>query len=201
MKRTFLIAVLAILSASSLWADELGTDRQWIERVEGTFGIPASGDVTSAVNLGFGGGLSFGYRLDRHFSVSIASGYYQYNIKTVPSGYIGGNFSYVPIESVFSYNFGDGEFRPYLSFGIGAALNTYTLSSSVQGSTLQTTAYETGLLLSPAIGFLEVLGPRTALFLEGRVDMDIRSNSSLGMGNGTPSIFIPIQAGLAFFVI
>jgi len=207
MKKTLLLALFSVLLTSSLWADEvepsdqLGPNQRWVERVEGTFGIPASGDVTSAVNLGFGGGLSFGYRFDPHFSISVASGYYQYDLKNVPSSNTGGNFAYIPLDMVFNYNFGDGEFRPYLSLGIGAAFNTYTLNSNEQGSAVQTIGYETGFFLSPAVGFLEVISPRAAIFVEGRMDMDMRSNNSLGMGNGTPSIFIPIQAGLTFFVI
>jgi hypothetical protein len=205
MKKILVLAFLAALSASPLWADEivadqpdqLGTNQQWIERVEGTLGFPASSDTSSALNMGFGGGLAFGYRLDGHLSVSIASGYYQYNVKNAPAANTGSSLSYVPLESVFSYNFGNGSFRPYVSFGIGAAFNTYTLFSGA----LQTNSFETSFFMSPAIGFLQVLSPRAALFVEGRMDMDFRANNSLGIADGTPSIFIPIQAGLTFFVI
>lgn len=201
MKKTLLTALMLTLVSGSLWADELGSNRQWIERVEGAFAVPASGDSASQLDLGFGGGLALGYRLDSHSSVSIASGYYQYDLKNDPAGYVGGNFSYVPLDAVFTYNFGDGEFRPYVSFGAGAAFNTYTLSINTQGSTVESHAYETGLFLSPAIGFFEVIGPKAAFFMEARADMDFRSNNTLGMSNGAPSIFVPIQAGLAFFVI
>jgi opacity protein-like surface antigen len=209
MKKILVLAFLAALSASSLWAEELvtsepdpfGPNQQWIERVEGTFGVPASSDVSSAVNLGFGGGLAIGYRLEPHLSISLSSGYYQYSIKNIPSANTGGYFSYVPLETVINCNFGDGTFRPYVSFGVGAAFNTYSLSSSAQGSALQSNVYETSFFMSPAIGFLQIISPRAALFLEARADMDFRSNTALGMANGMPSIFIPIQAGLTFFVI
>jgi opacity protein-like surface antigen len=201
MKRILVLAFLAALSTSPLWADELGPHQEWIERVEGTLAFPDSNDTTSALNVGFGGGLSMGYRLDENFSISIASGYYQYDIKNIPANYNGGYFSYVPLESVFTYHFGDGPFRPYVSFGIGAAFNTYSLSSNVQGSTLQTNSYETSFFMSPAVGFLQIISPQAALFVEGRMDMDYRANNALGLADGTPSIFIPIQAGLAFFVI
>jgi len=210
MKKILALAFLTVLSVSPLWADELvavqpdelGPNQQWIERVEGTLGAPASSDASSALNLGFGGGLAIGYRLEPHLSLSVASGYYQYAVKNIPSGNTGGYFSYVPLETVINYNFGAGSFRPYVSFGIGAAFNTYSLTSSVQGSSLQTNVYETSLFLSPAVGFLQVISPKAAIFVEGRVDMDFRSNGgSVGMSNGTPSVFIPIQAGLTFFVI
>jgi hypothetical protein len=202
MKKILLLVFLAGLSLSPLWADEvltstpdqLGPNQQWIERVEGTLGVPASSDTSSALNLGFGGGLAFGYRVAPHFSISIASGYYQYDTKNSSAANNGSFFSYVPLETVFSYNFGDGSFRPYVSFGIGAAFNTYTLSSA-------TYSYETSFFMSPAIGFLQVISPRAALFVEGRMDMDYRANNALGIADGTPSIFIPIQAGLTFFVI
>jgi hypothetical protein len=218
MKKILVLAFLASLTMSPLWADELvaktneelpvdqtdqyGPNQKWIERVEGTLGIPSSSDATSALNLGFGGGLAFGYRLDRHLSASIASGYYQYSLQNLPSGNTGGYFSYVPLEAVFNYNFGEGTFRPYVSFGFGAAFNTYSLTSSVQGNALQANVYETSFLLSPAIGFLQIISPRAAIFVEGRMDMDFRANGgSVGLNNGTPSVFIPIQAGLTFFVI
>ena len=218
MKKILVLAFLASLTVSPLWADELvaktteelpvtqpdqyGPNQKWIERVEGTLGIPSSSDATSALNLGFGGGLAFGYRLDPHLSASIYSGYYQYSLKNIPSANTGGYFSYVPLEAVFNYNFGDGSFRPYVSFGFGAAFNTYSLTSSVQGNSLQTNVYETSFLISPAIGFLQVISPRAALFVEARMDMDFRANGdSVGLNDGTPSIFIPIQAGLTFFVI
>jgi hypothetical protein len=201
MEKTLVLVFLAALTFSPLWADELGPKQQWIERVEGTLAFPESNDTTSALNMGFGGGLSLGYRLDDHFSISIASGYYQYDWKNVSPGYTGGYLSYVPLESVFIYHFGDGPFRPYVSYGIGAAFNTYSLSSSTQGNTLQTTVYETSFFMSPAIGFLQIISPQAAIFVEGRADMDYRSNGALGMSSGTPSIFIPIQAGLTFFLI
>jgi hypothetical protein len=206
MKKILLLALFTALSASSLWADEiistdqpdqLGPNQQWIERVEGTLGFPASSDTSSALSTGFGGGLAFGYRIVPHFSISIASGYYQYNLKNVSSVNNGSFLSYVPLETVFSYNFGEGSFRPYVSFGIGAAFNTYSQSNAA----LQTDTFETAFFMSPAVGLLEVISPKAALFVEGRMDMDFRSNGILGMAGGTPSIFIPIQAGLTFFVI
>jgi hypothetical protein len=218
MKKILVLAFLASLTVSPLWADELvaktteelpvdqsdqlGPNQKWIERVEGTLGIPYSSDATNALNMGFGGGLAFGYRLDPHLSASIYSGYYQYSLKSLPSTNTGGYFSYVPLEAVFNYNFGDGSFRPYVSFGFGAAFNTYSLTSSVQGNSLLANVYETSFMMSPAIGFLEIISPRAAIFVEGRMDMDFRSNgSAVGLNNGTPSVFIPIQAGLTFFVI
>jgi hypothetical protein len=205
LKKILALAFLAAFAPSFLWAEELVTDQpdqlgpnqQWIERVEGTVGIPASSDTSSALNTGFGGGLAFGYRVAPHFSISIASGYYQYNTKNTAAANTGSFLSYVPLESVFSYNFGNGSFRPYISFGIGAAFNTYTLSSGA----LQTNSFETSFFMSPAVGFLQVISPRAALFVEGRMDMDFRANNALGIADGTPSIFIPIQAGLTFFVI
>jgi len=205
LKKILILAFLTALSASPLWADEivsgqsdqLGTNQQWIERVEGTLGVPASSDASSALNLGFGGGLAIGYRLEPHLSLSLSSGYYQYAVKNIPSASTSGYFSYVPLETVINYNFGDGSFRPYVSFGIGAAFNTYSSSSGA----LQTNSFETSFFMSPAIGFLQIISPKAALFVEGRMDMDFRANNALGMANGTPSIFVPIQAGLTFFVI
>ncbi len=205
MKKILVLAFLVALSAPPLWADEivsgisdqLGPNQQWIERVEGTLGVPASSDVSSALNLGFGGGLAIGYRLEPHLSLSLSSGYYQYAVKNIPASSTGGYFSYVPLETVINYNFGDSSFRPYISFGIGAAFNTYSSSSGA----LQTNNFETSFFMSPAIGFLQIISPKTALFVEGRMDMNFRSNNAFGMANGTPSIFVPIQAGLTFFVI
>lgn len=205
MKKILLLVFLTALSASPLWADQivsgesdqLGPNQQWIERVEGSLGIPASSDTSSVLNPGFGGGLAVGYRLEPHLSLSLSSGYYQYAVKNIPASSTGGYFSYVPLETVINCNFGAGSFRPYVSFGIGVALNTYSLSSGA----LQTNNFETSFLMSPAVGFLQIISPKAALFVEGRMDMDFRANNALGMATGTPSIFVPIQAGLTFFVI
>jgi hypothetical protein len=205
LKKILILAFLTALSASPLWADEivsgisdqLGPNQQWIERVEGTLGVPASSDASSALNLGFGGGLAVGYRLEPHLSLSLSTGYYQYAIKNIPSGSTGGYFSYVPLDLVINYNFGAGSFRPYVSLGVWVALNTYSLSSGP----LQANSFETSFLMSPALGFLKIISPKAALFIEGRMDLIFRANNALGIANGTPSIFVPIQAGLTLFVI
>jgi hypothetical protein len=195
MKKTLVLALFAVLSASSLWADQLGPDQHWIEKGDASLGLPASSDVSTGAGFGFGGAV--GYRINEHFSISAASGYYQYDINNVPGSTLGGTFSYVPLEAVFNYNIGDGDFRPYASFGIGVALNTYALKTPPGN----VNSYETSFLMSPAIGLIKVVSPQAAIFIEGRMDMDYRSNGVLGMGNAAPSIFIPIQGGLVFFVI
>ena len=181
--------------------DQYGPNQKWIERVEGTLGVPSSSDTTSALNLGFGGGLAFGYRLDRHLrATSIASGcYYQYSLQNLPSGNTGGYFSYVPLEAVLNYNFGEGSFRPYVSFGFGAAFNTYSLTnSSVQGNALQANVYKKLLSCCRPLSAFFKLFHREPLFLwklewtwtSGR--MAAQSDS---MMEHLP-MFIPIQAGL-----
>ncbi len=201
MKKTLLFAFLLALPFSAVQADELGPNQRWIERIDGLLSVPSSSDVSSNVNLGFGGGLSFGYRVDEHFNVSIASGYYQYDFKNLPAG-DSGNFSYVPLMLVFNYSFGEGPFRPYLSYGVGAAFNTYVRSFLSDGVSVENKGYETSFFMSPAIGGLVILSPGSALFLEARMDMNYRSfDGGTGLPVSTPTVFIPIQAGLVFFVI
>ncbi len=196
MKKGLCLALVMILPAMAL-ADEgdLTADQRWTESADGSFSLPFTTNASQALSGGFGGDVSVGYRFDRTFTLSVASGYYQYDISKPPSGWKG-NFSYVPLMGVFRFNLNHEAIHPYLFLGLGVALNSYSLTDNSEGSK----SNQTDFLAAPGIGISFRVADSAALFLQGRVDMDFTPNSGLGGASDSPTIFIPIQAGIGFFV-
>lgn len=194
MKRLILLVLALVLPLSTVRGDELKPDQRWTESIDGSFTFPTSTADAQAFAIGLGGDLSVGYRFDRNFSLSAATGYYQYNVQNQPSGSTA-NLSYVPLLAVARFNLMDGPIHPYVFLGAGIALNSYSAVSNFPSNK------ETDLLLTPGLGVLFRLTDIMALFAQGRVDIDFTSANGLGKNVDSPSLFVPIQVGLGFFVL
>ncbi len=196
MKKGLWLALLLILPGMAL-ADEgdIPADQRWTETADGSLALPLSTSVAQAFSTGFGGDLSVGYRLDRTFTLAVASGYYQYDISKPTAGE-SGNFSYVPLMGVARFNLTHEAIRPYLFLGLGVALNSYSQTFSSESSK----STQTDFLMAPGAGVLFKVADSAALFLQARVDMDFTGANGFGGTSNSPTIFIPIQAGIGFFV-
>ncbi len=191
----FLLA--GVLTVFPVWAQELAPNQKWIEQADAGFVIPSSTNVASVFNVGLGGDILVGYRFDRNFSLSTDLGYFQCDQKEGEGAWI-----YVPLMEVARYNFGSGMVHPYVFCGMGAVFNSYTQSLVNMAQSLNLSHQETNFLLSPGAGILFVVYSDAAVYLQARMDMNFtakNNTSSPAMDN--PSIFIPLKAGLSFFVL
>ena len=190
MNKGLWLALLMILPGIALAADgDLPADQRWTETADVALSQPLSTNASKGLDMGFGGDLSVGYRFDRTLTLAVASGYYQYDLSKLGTG-AGGNFSYVPLLGVVRLNLTHEAIRPYIFLGLGVAINSYSMTSTSQ----------TDFMAAPGAGVLFKVADSAALFLQGRVDMDFTPNNGLGGAADSPTIFIPIQAGIGFFV-
>ena len=198
MKKSLGLALLLFLPGFALGADgDLPADQRWVETGDFGLSLPGSAGASKAFNTGFGGDVSVGYRLDHTFTFSVASGYFQYDISNPPAG-ITGNFSYVPLMGVLRVNLSQEAVRPYLLLGLGVAFNSSSTSSG--GKTLDNYGTQTDFLASPGVGVLFRVSDNTALFVQGRLDLDFTPAHGFG-GTDSPTLFVPLQGGIGFFVI
>ncbi len=189
-----------VLSLSTAWAqEELSPSQKWVEQVDGSFAVP-SFMATVEPNPGLGGDINIGYRFDKTLSLLIGSGYYQYNLTTGPPA-TGAQLSYIPLVGILRLNLGSGPFHPYAFWGTGIAINTFTRINP-QGSPIsKISAAETDFYLAPGLGIIYAISGYMAVFLQSRIDLDFTSRNGLGIPLSNPSIFIPLQAGISFFVL
>ncbi len=191
----------AALIPFRLLAQELAPNQKWIEQADAGFVFPVSTNVSSVFNVGLGGDILVGYRFDRNFSLSTDLGYYDCDQKG-PSGAAAGEWIYVPLMEVARYNFGSGRIRPYVLLGTGVAFNNYHETLINLGQSLDLSRVGTDFLLSPGAGVLFVVYSDAAVYLQARMDMNFTPNRSLSSPVvDNPSIFIPVKAGLSFFVL
>ncbi|HVM31514.1 MAG TPA: hypothetical protein VMU88_00125 [bacterium] len=190
----------AMFQGPGAGAQDLAPNKQWIEQINAGMVFPSSPQVSSAFALGYGSEFVLGYRFNRDFSLSTSFGYYDCDQKG--SGAAAGEWLYMPLLETARVNFGEGWFRPYALLGIGAAFNTYSQTVPFGGSTQKLSHSETDLLLAPGLGALFVVFPNAALYLQSRLDMDFTTGKTLNspVVDG-PTLFIPLQAGLSFFVL
>ena len=172
----------------------LAPNQHWIEQVDGGFVFPLSTAASSGYATGYGGDILVGYRFDRSFSLSADLGYYDCDQKF--EGATGGECIYVPIMAVARCNFGSGWVRPYALLGAGVAINTYTLTPGYGG---KLSNRETDFLLAPGLGLLFVVTGDTALYAQARLDLNFSTTN--GPFTDSPSIFLPLKAGISFFVL
>jgi len=194
MRKLWIIIALSAGTVMATWAGPLPEKQQWIEQGDGGFVLPLSRAASNGYAAGYGGDILVGYRFDRDFSLSADVGYFDCDQKV--SGSSAGEWVYVPIMAVARMNFGPGPVRPYLLLGAGAAYNTYSLTPSYSG---RVSKKETDLLLAPGLGVLFIVNGDTALYVQGRFDLNFASQS--GPFTDTPTIFMPLKAGLSFFVL
>lgn len=192
MKKGLWLALLMLLPGMVLAdTDDISANQRWTETADGSLSLPFSTNASKGLNLGFGGDLSIGYRLDHTFTLAIASGYYQYDLSKEPTG-TNREFSYVPLLGVVRINLTHENIRPYLFLGLGVAINSY--------SNITYANNQTDFMAAPGLGILFKVGDSAALFLQGRVDMDFTPVNGPTGTTDNPTIFIPIQAGIGFFV-
>jgi hypothetical protein len=194
IQKTALRLGFLFLLVSSAFAQELSEKQKWIEQVDGGFVFPLSTAASAGYARGYGGDILIGYRFDRSFSLSADLGYYDCDQRFL--GATGGEWIYVPIMAVARYNFGPGWVRPYVLLGGGVAVNTYTLTPGYSG---QLSKRETDLLLAPGLGVLFVVAPDTALYAQARLDLNFSTPN--GPFTDNPTLFMPLKAGMSFFVL
>ncbi len=197
MKTLCLIAFGLVVPISTLWAQaDLAPDKQWIESVDGSFSVPTSPNSSQAFNWGYGWDILVGYRFTTDFSLSLDAGNYVYNLKNPAPGTTE-SFSYVPLMVVARYNLLESPVHPYLFWGAGVAVNTTNLSSPAG---VEHSNSEPDFLMSPGIGVLVRVADVAGFFVQARMDLDFVSQGGLASSDN-PAIFVPIQAGLSFFVL
>lgn len=190
----FLISVFV----PRVMAQDLSPNQRWIEQVDGGAVFPASKANAAGFGAGIGGDILVGYRFDRNFSLSGDIGYYDCDQKD--SGAATGEWLYTPLMAVARFNFGPGWMRPYVLLGMGLAFNTYSITPAYSG--IKTSQQATDLLVSPGAGFLFVVANNMALYVQGRVDISFTPAGAPGNPfTDSPSLFIPVKAGLSFFVL
>jgi hypothetical protein len=177
----------------------LTKDQRWVEQIDGSFSIPSfSGTVNPS--LGLGGDINIGYRFDRTFCLFLGTGYYQYNVPLAP-GAANALLAYIPLVAILRLTFGDGDIRPYVFGGAGIALNTYTQNNAPGSPVPKINEAETDFYLAPGLGIIYRFSSDMALFLQSRVDIDFTSPHGLGITLDSPSVFIPLQAGISFLAL
>jgi hypothetical protein len=186
------LAGLLFLAALPAFSQELNEKQRWIEQADAGFVFPLSQAVAAGYAKGLGGDILVGYRFDRNFSLSADLGYYDCDQTAL--GASAGEWIYVPVMAVARYNFGPGWVRPFVLLGAGVAVNTYTLSPGYSG---KLSKRETDPLLAPGLGVMFVVEHDLALYVQARLDI----NFSTASWTDQPSLFMPLKAGLSFFVL
>ena len=190
-KLGLLILALSWLSGGAGFAQTtLGPDQHWVEQIGGSLSIPSSGDASKTYQVGFGGNLGISYRITPNLSEGIETGYYQFNLQSAPSG---SDFSYVPLMEVTKIIIGGGDLKPYVLFGFGAVFNSLKLSGI--------TTTQTDLLMAPGAGVNWKAFPDAALFFQGRLDVNFISKNISSTGSSNPAVFMPLEAGLVFYLL
>jgi hypothetical protein len=179
-------------SASSAWAqtDPDGEDvTAWFAQLKGNSDFP-SGHLADAVNQGWGGEASVGYRLPGHWELSVESGYDTFQAK---SSLFTGAWNMTPLVLKVQVYLGHANVRPYVFGAAGLAFNSE--SASFLGIT--GTANETDFLEEAGVGFAFPLGNRSSFFIQGQVDVD---NTTSSYANDQPTVFFPLSAGFQFML-
>jgi len=161
-------------------------------------------------------GLDFGVQ-----DYSINSDYYIQSYQkltgtTLPSGVsITGDFGVFPVMVMGKHFLNQNKVRPYLLWGAGVAFNSASAVVTYNNQSATISGTETSLLMAEGLG-LAFEGDEVEFFLQVRMDMDFTSSnnsdsftlnapgtpSTTSKGNlsdDSPTLFLPIQAGLRFF--
>jgi hypothetical protein len=198
-------ALLAVLfcwgfTLSAVWAQaDLRPDQQWIEQIDGSFAIPSISTVEVS-NPGYGGDINVGYRFDHTWALFFGTGYYQYNILTATDA-VSSQLNYIPLTLFFRMTLGEGPFHPFFFGGGGVVINTFTQTFPSGDPVHTVNQTEIDPYLGPGAGVLYKFSSDMAAFVQTRLDVDFTSFHGLGIPMTSPSIFIPVQAGISFFVI
>jgi hypothetical protein len=186
----FFIGWLGLVSSAWAQTDPDGEDiTAWFAQISGNSNFP-TGHLDQAVNQGWGGEGSIGYRLPGHIELSLESGYDTFQAK---NNLFNGTWNMVPVVVKGQIYLGHSMIRPYLFVAAGLAINSE--SASFLGIT--GTANETDFLEEAGIGFAFPLGNRSNFFIQGKVDFD---NTSSHYAKDQPTVFFPISAGFQFMM-
>lgn len=188
------LAGLLFLAVLPAFSQELNENQRWIEQADGGFVFPLSSAVAAGYARGYGGDILVGYRFDRDFSLSADLGYYECDQTAATSS--SGQWIYVPIMAVARYNFGPGWVRPFVMLGAGVAVDTYTLTPGYTG---KLSNRETDPLLAPGVGVMFIVEHDLALYAQARVDLNYSTVG--GPWTDNPSVFMPLKAGMSFYVL
>jgi hypothetical protein len=179
-------------------AQEVPEGQRWIQQVDGGMVIPFDRRAFDSYGIGAGGDMAVGYRFTRQFSLSLTLGYYDLDQRFY--GASSGEWIYVPLTAVARHSWNLGHFRPFATLGVGVAFNNYSYSVGLGGGPPRGSRAGTDFLLSPGIGALYILGGDMALFVQGRVDLLFTPAPRTGQPRvDTPTIFLPVLAGISFF--
>jgi hypothetical protein len=185
----FLIGFITL--AAPLKADTLPPDNgNWFMQVNGDYGFP-TGNLAGAVNQGWGGELSFGFRSNQHFSLSLESGFDSYAGK---SSALNAAWNIMPLVVKFQHGIGLPLIRPYYFLAAGLALNSKLenyFSFTASNNEVDFLG-EAGLGL--AFPLVEKFD-RADFFIQTKVEID---TTSAGYSGDQPTVLIPINAGLKF---
>jgi len=188
------------LAGSAVWAQaDLMPDQQWIEQIDGSFALPSISTIEIS-NPGYGGDINVGYRFDHTWALFFGIGYYQYNLQPSPNA-ASAQLNYIPLTLFLRMVLLEGPFHPFIFAGGGAVINTYAQTFPA-GSPIQSSNHsEIDGYLGPGVGVLYKFSSDMAAFVQTRIDLNFTSFNGLGIPMANPSIFIPIQAGISFFVL
>lgn len=193
--------------------------------------IPASSNTAQQYNVGGGAELLIGYSLSDQFMLGLQAWFQDATVNTTflastfqktygfslpPNVVLTGDYSYFPVLAVARYTIGQNQkVRPYLFWGMGAAINQASVAVGYQNQSIKITGSETSFLLSPGMGLSLALGDDLEFYFQGGIDIDFTTNSggdiftltatgsqpvleSGNLSDDSPTLFIPIQAGLRF---
>jgi hypothetical protein len=169
----------------------------WVEQADGGLSFPLS-SAPQGSNPGFGGDLNIGYRLDRTLAFFVGTGYYQYDLSASPTA-VKDKLAYIPFTGICRITLGDGPIHPYLFGALGIALSTYSQTNPLADT--ETNKAETDFYAAPGLGILFALSSNMAFFLQSRLDLVFTSHNGLGTPLDSPTVFIPLQAGISFFAL
>lgn len=175
MKKTILkmIAVAGIVTGSVL-----STNAQIAVGLSGGLGLPMGdmGDKTKmAADLGFGGGITARYFLNEKMAVGLNASYFSFGVKDMPSGATA-SIGVIPITVAFDYYLMTEGLKPYLGIEAGIVNNSPKASGTIFGTSIESSASKTGLLVAPVVGI--------AYGLTDELDISLNAKYMLGMTDG-----------------
>ncbi len=159
----------------------------WFMQMNGDLDSP-TGNLANAVNQGWGGEGSIGYRLSSHFQLSLETGYDTYSEKDTA---FNGSWNLVPLVVKGAYVMGSGFVRPYIFLAAGMAFNSRLANfGSFTGSN-----NEADFLGEAGFGLSFYMGDRSSVFLQSKMEFD---NTSSNYASDQPTILLPLNAGIKF---
>jgi hypothetical protein len=185
--KKILILLLLLGFSSSVLADTSVDNGSWFIQINGDTGFP-TGNLYNAVNQGWGGEGSIGYRTD-NLALSVESGYDTYSAK---NGTFNGMWNLVPLVGKIQFGgVGYQPIMPYIFVAAGLAFNSE--SASAFGFT--GTTNETDFLGEGGLGLSFGLTHEASFFMQGKVELD---NTSKNYSSDSPTVLIPVNAGFNF---